>query len=626
MAKDESPYVSGGAPIEEFVNPYTFVRTPRREGAMADRRPDGHDSYAGRRYGGHVTIELTARTPLLLPDQSRRGQGKHGVPALAMRRTPDGSPLLTGSTVKGLLRSTYEAVTSSRFGAFTEDEELPFRAKGRNDSTWVVIWDDTPDGGKYGFLCEPYGVDPGLNPAPFGIRPMAARLEEHDGKKTATTAVPVSRESRDNGFCAGFFREAKGLRGSRWWFLKLTKTKVMIPARAVKRYQRSLKIQLCHHDGTETPGRPHVSPSLAEDYMNLAKGVALRADIERRDGVAVARDIRPAAEGATVTEWTPKDLTPDHVLPPRTFDEFSPAERLFGGITSASGTTHGESTDTDPYRGHIRVRQATCVSGGAGAAFTPPLPLGPLSSPRRMPARFYFGGPDQAPGEIDPGALSPQRHAIRGRKVYMTHRAVIDGRRGDDYWSPTQPADGPTREYLAHREVAANVRSDLNEWIEPGTVFRVRIDLDAAPFDELVPLLWILERLCDRQNNAHLQLGMGKPYGFGAVHVSIVENETRILSTASMTDRWSTLGAASEAPAIPEELATAVQQVQLKVLRNETPQIQDLLVALRGVANHPVHYPKTRGQQGPIYQGFKWFSQTAEPLPRPGGTLRPPAK
>lgn len=112
----------------EFVPSYTFLPIPARTDAD-DGPPPGHDRYVEDRYSGSIPLAVTAITPWLLLDAAAAGPG---APQQVMTQ-PDGAdqaglPLLTGGTLKGALRSAFEAITNSRFGVF-EEHTAPLAAR-----------------------------------------------------------------------------------------------------------------------------------------------------------------------------------------------------------------------------------------------------------------------------------------------------------------------------------------------------------------------------------------------------------------------------------------------------------------------------------------------------------------
>ena len=141
-----------------FVNPYTFVPTPPRAGlagtGLGDGKPPSHARHCDGQYTGTLSITLTTKTPLLLPVPAR--DQEPGKPKLFdVRVGPDGRPEIHGATLKGALRSAYEAITASRYGVFDHDERLPYRASA-NDALSLVparVY-ERANGDKYFRLCQ----------------------------------------------------------------------------------------------------------------------------------------------------------------------------------------------------------------------------------------------------------------------------------------------------------------------------------------------------------------------------------------------------------------------------------------------------------------------------------------
>lgn len=127
----------------EFANPYLFIPARPRTaagnspGALGDRRPDGHHRIRPDRWSGRIAVTLTAETPLLLLDtaaQQTAANGHKTFPVLLRH----GLPHLAPTSVKGMLRAAYEAVTNSRFGVFTgHGDRLGYRMTTRDGLAMV---------------------------------------------------------------------------------------------------------------------------------------------------------------------------------------------------------------------------------------------------------------------------------------------------------------------------------------------------------------------------------------------------------------------------------------------------------------------------------------------------------
>jgi CRISPR-associated protein (TIGR03986 family) len=115
---------------ERFRNPYNFVPAPPRETdsglPLGDRVPARHDRYQDDLWSGRLSVTLTTETPLLVLDLACGNDDGHK--KYAPRIGLDGTPYLPPTSLKGMLRSAYEAVTNSRFGVFeSHDRRLAYR-------------------------------------------------------------------------------------------------------------------------------------------------------------------------------------------------------------------------------------------------------------------------------------------------------------------------------------------------------------------------------------------------------------------------------------------------------------------------------------------------------------------
>ncbi len=111
---------------DRFAHAYYFLRMEDRSaftsGDLADKEPATHDRYEPGLYSGTLRVKLTTATELLTCGPPNDPNAGHKTYPVLM----DGdAPLLAASSVRGMLRSAFEAVTNSRFGVF------PFREGDR---------------------------------------------------------------------------------------------------------------------------------------------------------------------------------------------------------------------------------------------------------------------------------------------------------------------------------------------------------------------------------------------------------------------------------------------------------------------------------------------------------------
>ncbi len=123
-----------------FNNPYTFIPAPVRrtdDPELGDGPPVGHHRYHDGRFSGDIAVEMTVETPLLMVDAAqRRDRGReHFVYPTRMR---GGRPLVPATSIKGMLRAAFEAITNSRFPVFPgHDDRLAYRL-GTDDGLRMV--------------------------------------------------------------------------------------------------------------------------------------------------------------------------------------------------------------------------------------------------------------------------------------------------------------------------------------------------------------------------------------------------------------------------------------------------------------------------------------------------------
>jgi CRISPR-associated protein (TIGR03986 family) len=108
-----------------FHNPYNFIPAPSRQttGELGDDKLSSHASYLKNKWSGRIHVSLETITPLLIPDAANlkeSGQEKHK--SYPIRKLGN-QPYLSPTSVKGMLRSAYEAVTNSRFGVFQNHQD-----------------------------------------------------------------------------------------------------------------------------------------------------------------------------------------------------------------------------------------------------------------------------------------------------------------------------------------------------------------------------------------------------------------------------------------------------------------------------------------------------------------------
>ena len=116
----------------DFHNPYNFIPAPPRptdHSDLGDHHPVGHGTYHTDRWSGRIAVKLTTITPLLIPDAANAITNERtDHKTYPLRVDAAGNPYLPPTSIKGMLRSAYEAVTNSRLSVFEKHgDRLAYR-------------------------------------------------------------------------------------------------------------------------------------------------------------------------------------------------------------------------------------------------------------------------------------------------------------------------------------------------------------------------------------------------------------------------------------------------------------------------------------------------------------------
>ena len=122
----------GGGGQRHFHNPYNFIPAPPRNRSdpdLGDHRPVSQASFDPARCSGRIGVRMVAETPLLVPDTENAQESANGHKTFPLRLGADGKPSIPASSIRGMFRSAYEAITNSRFGKFSDElrSRLAFR-------------------------------------------------------------------------------------------------------------------------------------------------------------------------------------------------------------------------------------------------------------------------------------------------------------------------------------------------------------------------------------------------------------------------------------------------------------------------------------------------------------------
>lgn len=111
---------------EKFVNPYSFVRLPKKERTQIENQAEDKKVYSGK-----LKCKIITKTPLAILDieKMQKNKEKHSYyPFYSINE----EYVIPASSIRGCLRSMYETLTDSCFVTMPDNEYLMSRVDARN--------------------------------------------------------------------------------------------------------------------------------------------------------------------------------------------------------------------------------------------------------------------------------------------------------------------------------------------------------------------------------------------------------------------------------------------------------------------------------------------------------------
>ncbi|NOZ71028.1 MAG: TIGR03986 family CRISPR-associated RAMP protein [Chloroflexi bacterium] len=641
-----------------FLNPYNFVRTlepksPNAAPLLGRVPPPPHDRYVG--LSGRITCKLTATTPLFVSDSEgvtvERVEGKEHK-HYRFFRDPDGNIAIPGTSLRGPVRSVFEAVTNSCFAHFEGDKRLSYHLAADQASRLIP--------GRVRKNGDVWELEllPGTTPAtperrPSGpqyaawvplYRPLWASRTYRQKPNTPyarRSKLPRSKLEHGNPYWAIIERIKHPMRHFEFWnvtALADDKTDLPRPTQG----QRIVQGYLCinnqnienKHDERlffRAPNNSSINTPLKltddvlKHYEELIADYQERHedDVRKRKNPEVPAGKKPAFSRFIVHKdakklkeddlvyamleraqggWQVKFLVPVSV--PRVGYERTIGELLTPGTLKAC-------QDVDKLCPACRTfgwvhAQAEKVPLDASAAYasrvrfslarriTSPgepfdVTLAILGSPKPTTTRFY----------LRPQNGKPEKGLDDDKVSYDAHGQVLRGRKF--YRHHGQKLS--RQEY----ERAGGGKSDQNRTVHDvqpaGTVFEFTVEFENLAQVELGALLWSLE-----MEGWHHRLGYAKPLGFGSAVIQIES-----LQVLAPDARYASLQANAgwqDALAQKEAWVKAFKEAMRErygAAFEDLPNVRDMRTLLAETAPLPVHYPRSSQKPNPEGKNFEWF-------------------
>lgn len=600
-----------------FLNPYNFVRylpepnlPPNDPDAQLLGRcaPPPHDRYVG--LTGRITCNLEAVTPLFISDSH-----DIRVPTISRLNADEvqhksyrffqyeGRDAIPATSLRGMIRSLFEAVTNSPFSVFDGDARLEYRIDPIEAQRFKPgIVQSLPDGDRPGviLLCEEAKIGAYYEDGKLNVikghwqcgEEAYAILTRTKNNKVKVKAIarcpkelPADGKSQIyHGWVKVTGRTIETKRNESFFYFKDNSERaqeVFFDAEREADFNTILYAQLQEH---KDDFRRRVQSERLEEG-NLVY-VELEPDKKTVRNIALAKVARLRYRRAI------GDLLPDHLKPSDQYEKLDIASRVFGWVRA---TPAEDRKARVAYAGRVRFSHAVLTEDKG--VYTEEMPLAILSSPKPTTTLFYLHKKDGEWSEEErkrPGSATTIGYdgpnELRGRKFYRHH------------------GSSPNRlEYERAERRCDHQNRSVRGVRAPGNVFQFTIDFHNLAPVELGALLWTLSLSQDER--CVFRLGYAKPLGFGSVKLQLERVE--LLDTIAryhslQTSGWHLVSAEERSRWIAT-FAETMQRCYGQPL-HRLPNIVDLIALLSAPKpSLPIHYPRTDVHPDPEGKNFEWF-------------------
>jgi len=661
----------------DFHNPYNFVPSLPRDdiaGDLGDRNPlkigMGHGVYQSDRWSGRISVTLTTKTPLLIPDLCDSEEEAHKT--FPLRIGADGKPYLPPTAIKGMLRSAYEAVTNSRLGVFEKHSDrlayrmstatglqmVPARIEKSDEEQKIRLYtgtseirdDGTPDGATYAAWLPYYTVQPikyadGTKPCHgdtvnawielFQHHRWDRRGNQHVADCKLWRVRSVARHDEQLSTIAPRPTNDNGASPNRSYYKPLNKLIKISGYVCITNCNIDRKHDeriFFTEDGFDT-----VNIALAEDDWKSFTKQWKELITNYQDNEDFKRNLpKPSALGGRNTTWSRhiaggqgerelKDGTLCYahveldenenilvkalypVMISRGLFEAAPEKLLSRTLHSA--TKMDELSTADRVFGWVNQHE-----NGKGA-YKGNLRIHSVKCSSDEPIHTFDG--DGLPLAIL-GQPKPQQARFYVARDDEGTR-LKDGVEKQTGYSRNAKSLRGRKVYPHHQlpldiqEYSQNERGDQNRsisaWVKPSVEFTFDIDVTNLSDVELGGLLWLLSLPEDHYH----RLGGGKPFGFGSVSLSVDWGNTDLRKGDSWKGFYSDLSLIANTN--PEQPQSTIQIFQNEVGAvygkgsfQNTKFIKAFCQAAQGFADgKPIHYPRRKRLRDPENKIFEWF-------------------
>lgn len=619
-----------------FSNPYSFVPVlkPLCEKESSFKKPFvAHDEYKG--LSGIIACRLKTLTPFFTSDtHSEEEESSHKTLDFFSHDSNKNNlrlPVVSGSTLRGVIRSVCEAVSNSTFTAISS-EVLDYRALNQASKLKcgrIIKLPTETEKGEIQLLRSARlafdDIPEGATDSKEGWARIEANInrEGHEVGKIVVDCTTVDPKVAQ--YRKGYFkltgRNLIDKKQNERFFYEAENQKVMFSSDEARKYNELIEAQ------NEAARRQN--EAVKEHYNNENVRYETDPDYLSTKDICDRRNV-PLAIGHLVyfqqEDQTAKNLgyvsiprwqyekavhqkLESYFHPAEDANSLCPTSRIFGFVRDKKISKKEDSEGKSAYAGRISFSDAKLDLTKSKVKYDENLVLEILSSPKPTTREFYLTNQ----GDPSDVWVSNRKGQKQEHKGYNEDDMILRGRKF--YWHQEDKG-----QYRRRGDEETSQNSTLKMILAKDNEFVFTIRFENLEAHELGLLLWSLAL---EEKMAH-KIGMGKSLGLGSVEITvdslqIINRETRYQNLFQANGKFQE-GITTESN-WPDKYATRFTEWMKEHFGKDFGELENVK-ALQRILHydkdspnpvgslHPVHYPLRRISDD---KNYEWFMENRKP-------------
>jgi len=594
------------------VAPYNFVPLPNRVLTVQEGLPEEfsnlwkrHDEFVPGAYSGWIDLDIKTLTPLFIRGAVFPRDGSEGNTDTDPRRSdafqrPDGTPVIPGSSLRGMIRTLVEILSFSKIQPVSIEKpffrDVSSNRIGRLYRERIARFQSKPAGGfirlsrstKEMVPCRILRVshavlkrdldmelrNRGSYPSwDYQHKKCFVRLRDNSD---VVTRIALGDHPSENGWLAGTLVITGQVlkKNHEYVFVDPSgdSAPIPIPDRIWERFHDD--DQITQWQKTAFPkDKPWKGAREADGYLRDGEPVFYVTDESAKnpdDNPGGLVFLGRARMFRFPYDKSAYDLVPEHIKEA----DIDMAEALFGCVR-VGAKRHSA------IKGRVRFEDAVAVAGGPAWYVDRPFVPKVLSSPKVTTFQHYLTQDGTQGPEHLTSYLEGDYTTIRGFKMYW--------HRWDDKLGLKQVKEKDEEQLLDEALKGQDTQHTIIRPVKEGVTFRGRVHFTNLAAEELGALLCAL----DLPEGCRHKLGMGKPLGLGTVSISCQ------ITLIDRQKRYSTWEDNDSVEADPNVFKTAFQKMILSHAENSGETMIEANTGLTRVARLDALYTMLQWDKRP---------------------------